>query len=259
MHTVSGYLSERLAQHARPSDGWRRTIDTVLLDLVRADLTKHQRVELPLSHVREDAIRSDPLLTAYATDDDVYVRETIKDYAARAFRADTYPELENGVDPRLSAFGSQNARLIKHLAERISEDGQISGGRFALTAFETSYRMQYELLDQQADVATLERTTSDLTELGPKAPMNALTTTFKQPNPLLNWTHDALIDYHEYRFLTEAIEHRGHEHLKADSLTYLADHFARKTIMRLLSTVAIAAAPHIERELFPGDQAAPTR
>lgn len=257
MHTISEYLSDRLARHAQPQDGWRRTIDAVLLDLVRADLSKHQRVELPLSHVREDAIRSDPLLTAYATNDEVYVRETIKNYVANAFSTEAYPQLKNGLDPRLSAFGSRNARLIKRLTARVPQEGGISGGRFALTAFETSYRMQFELIDQQADVATLERTTRALA--GSEAPMYALRTTFKRADPLLNWTHDALLDYHEYRFLTQAIEHRGHEHIKADSFTYLSDHLARKTLSRLLSTVAIAAAPHIERELFPGDETAPMR
>lgn len=257
MDTIGTYLADRFARHANVPEGrWRTTLDDVLLFHIHKDLSKDQRIELPLTHVREDLIRSYPLLTAFSTDDEVYVRETIKDAVAAAFSSEHY---YTGplVEETLARFGSRNARLIKRLSERLDAEGSLSGPRFYLDAFETSYRMQFEMVDQRDDIGTLERATRTIRGSGDRAPMNALTSTFKRPDPLLNWVHDALIDYHEFTYLTTIFSRRDRGDLSANSYSYLSDHFGRKAISSLLSAITIRVSPALEKELFPGDEVAP--
>lgn len=261
MGVVSTYLSTRFAQHAKPTGGrtYRETLDDTLLRIVYRDLNTNQRVELPLSRIREDVIRADPLLTALSTNDRTYVNATIERYVRDAFSGNAYDGIGGLIDPRVSEHGARHARLIQRLDERLAPEGPLSGARFYRNAFEYAYRGQFSLRQQCDDMRKVERTARSKDELGLKAPVVTLNALFAKPGPLLNWIHDALIDYHAYRFTTEALEMRGHEHLSADSYAHLSDHLARESIRAVLSGFADIVARPLEREIFPGDEVEPLR
>lgn len=254
MGSFDRYLVDRFRTHTRVAGGvsYTERLDRILLEHVWKEIPPQQRIDLPLARIREEIRSRDPLLMAFSSNDETYVRETVAAYVSEAFTPASYGGFGGLIDPRIAEAGSTHARTIRRIKDRLGSSGGITGPRLYRTTFERSYKLQHDLQDQKQDVAEIER----LCASNGSVP-SVVRSAFKAPDPFFNWLGDALALYHEFRFNAESLSTRGHEHLSASSNEALVDHLAGRAIGSILDHVLVVVEPKLEREIFPGDEVEP--